>query len=55
VTDANKGKDMAAFINKLSRIDAGNEKSALTVEYVTGGNSRIPGGPLLISKVYASS
>ena len=55
VTDPNKGKDMAAFINKLSRIDAGNEKSALTVEHVAEGNSSIPGGPALISKVYATS
>jgi len=52
VIDKNKGRDMAVFINKLSNIDAGNEKSALNVDYIDESLSSIPGGPILASKVY---
>ncbi|KAL7551835.1 hypothetical protein ACHAWF_015035 [Thalassiosira exigua] len=54
VVDENRGKEMAAFVNKLSSIDAGSKKAALVVEYVEEGDSSIR-GPVLVSKVYAPS
>ncbi|KAL7526652.1 hypothetical protein ACHAXR_003529 [Thalassiosira sp. AJA248-18] len=50
VVDDNKGKDMASFINNLSEIDAGRDKTALTVEYIDEDYSGLPGGPVLASR-----
>ena len=47
VNDEEKGKDLCAFINKLSLIDAGSKEAALTVKYVDESKSSIPGGPVL--------
>lgn len=47
VADQEKGKELCAFVNKLSLIDAGSEKAALTVKYVDESKSSKPGGPVL--------
>jgi hypothetical protein len=52
VNDEEKGKDLCAFVNKLSLIDAGSKKAALTVKYVDESKSSIPGGPVLNVSVH---
>lgn len=55
VTDDDRGRDFADFINKLSEIDAGGVKAALSVSYVDEDRTSVPGGPILVSDTYASN
>ena len=52
--DRERSIDMAAFINRLSELDAGGKDNALTVEHLDE-DSTIPGGPILISKYVSRS
>jgi len=50
----NKSKDFCAFINELSRNDAGSQGQALILEHCDA-DSQIPGGPILRSKQNANA